>query len=71
MPFRSGAHGTYVPCGTCPSCLAAKANKRASLIRSTNPEGTTCYFVTLTYSNDFLPYVDLNELIRCYDKREQ
>ncbi len=68
MPFRSGAHGTYVPCGTCPACLSAKANKRASLIRSTNPEGTTCYFVTLTYSNDFLPYVDLNDLIRCYDE---
>ena len=71
MPFRSGAHGTFVPCGTCPSCLAAKANKRASLIRSTNPEGTICYFVTLTYSNDFLPYVDLNDLIRCYDEYDE
>lgn len=67
MPFRSGAHGTYVPCGTCPACLAAKANKRASLIRATNPPNTTCYFVTLTYSNDFLPYIELDDLVKCYD----
>lgn len=62
---RSVSHGTYVSCGTCPACLAEKANKRASLIRFTAPVNHTCYFVTLTYSNQFLPFIDISEL---YDR---
>lgn len=68
MPFRSGAHGTYVPCGTCPACKAEKANKRASVIKSTNPLDKLCYFVTLTYSNAFLPYVEFCDLYASYER---
>ncbi len=39
-----------------------KANKRASIIRSTLPEDSTCYFVTLSYRNEFVPYVTLAQI---------
>lgn len=68
MPFRSGAHGTFVPCGTCSACKAEKANRRASLIRSTNPPDTVCYFVNLTYSNEFLPYVNIFDVEHEYNR---
>lgn len=45
-----------VDCGKCPSCLQAKANKRTSRINNTCSDDTLTLFVTLTYSNDFLPY---------------
>lgn len=66
MPFRSPAHGTYVNCGHCPACLSEKANRRSSLISATHPDNTICYFVTLTYSNDFLPYVKIDDLYDAY-----
>lgn len=65
MPFRSASHGTYVPCGHCKACRAAKANKRISVISSTHPDGMTCYFVTLTYSNQFVPYVRQSDVAAC------
>lgn len=52
-----------VPCGKCPSCQQAKANLRALRIRNHNQDANNlCLFVTLTYSNDFVPYVKSNDL---------
>lgn len=51
-----------VPCGSCPSCLTAKANYHTSLL---DIESQCCKYVemiTLTYSNDFLPYLDFSDI---------
>ncbi|WGL30889.1 replication initiator protein [Dipodfec virus UOA04_Rod_468] len=50
------------PCGKCPACLQAKANKRALRISCHHPEGFTPYFVTLHYFNYAVPYFRLSDL---------
>lgn len=53
----------FVPCGKCPECLQSKANKRAQKIRNHNQDShSLCVFVTLTYSNDFVPYVNIDDV---------
>lgn len=55
-----------VKCGRCPACLQEKANARALKIRNHASSGKIGLFVTLTYSNDFVPFMlkdDANELI--------
>lgn len=51
-----------VSCGKCPACLQDKANKRANRIRNNSTFGYITLFVTLTYSNDFLPYIRRSEI---------
>lgn len=51
-----------VDCGHCVSCQQAKANKRAQRIRHNVSLGTTALSVTLTYKNDFIPYIDTSEV---------
>lgn len=46
-----------VDCGKCESCLQQKAAHRANRIRNNLKKGQICLFVTLTYSNLFVPYV--------------
>lgn len=46
-----------VDCGKCPSCLQKKAAHRANRIRNNVRSGEICLFVTLTYRNEFVPYV--------------
>lgn len=55
-----------VNCGVCDVCLQQKADKRANLLRLLNlPKDYFPYFVTLTYSNDFVPFIKLSELPYC------
>lgn len=51
-----------VDCGHCVSCQQAKANKRAQRIRHNASLGTTALSVTLTYKNDFVPYINISEV---------
>lgn len=52
-----------VKCGSCPACLQEKAIARTNRIKNTyNADLYIPLFVTLTYMNDFLPYILLNEL---------
>lgn len=46
-----------VACGRCPACIQAKAVKRANRIRNATRLGYVNLFITLTYSNDFVPYI--------------
>lgn len=46
-----------VSCGKCPACQQQKANSRTLRIRNHSKEGYFPLFVTLTYSNDYVPYV--------------
>ena len=51
-----------VKCGKCPSCQQEKAFSRATRIRNNLTDGTIALFFTLTYSNDYLPYIDKLDL---------
>lgn len=51
-----------VPCGHCPACLQAKANRRATRIRNHSSKDKVCFFVTLTYSNASVPYFKMDDL---------
>lgn len=51
-----------VPCGKCDSCKQEKAAAYASRIRNASLKGFVPVMVTLTYSNDFVPYVYLDDL---------
>ncbi|UPW41299.1 replication initiator protein [Sigmofec virus UA08Rod_4331] len=62
--------GNYFECGHCIPCLQRKATRRANKIRQHEHKGTICYFVTLTYTNECLPYVRRDELLEaCYHAR--
>lgn len=52
-----------VSCGKCPECQQAKANLRATRIRNHNFRSDLCFFITLTYDNKFVPYVDTSQLL--------
>lgn len=52
-----------VKCGHCPACLQEKANRYATNIRRHGKQGETCYFLTFTYKNEFVPYIDKNDKI--------
>lgn len=51
-----------VPCGKCNSCLQDKANKSVARIHNHQPADSVCLFVTLTYSNCFVPYCLISDL---------
>ena len=53
-----------VNCGLCPACLQEKAIKRSTLIRNSFPADTVALFVTLTYKNAFIPYIDYDYVER-------
>ena len=53
-----------VDCGKCPACLQKKAAYRANRIRNAIGSGQIGLFVTLTYRNEFIPYVFLEDLER-------
>lgn len=56
-----------VSCGKCEACQQQKANLRATRIRNHNVNSSLCLFITLTYSNKFVPYVKTQNLF--IDKR--
>lgn len=51
-----------VKCGKCPACLQEKAFKVASRIKTEYTPSKIVLFVTLTYDNDCVPYVRLDDL---------
>lgn len=54
----------FVDCGHCPSCLQKKAFNRASRIRNTVKPGYVFLFVTLTYKNEYVPYIRRSDFIK-------
>ena len=46
-----------VSCGKCPACLEAKALNRTNRIKNTYDGSNIALFVTLTYKNEFVPYI--------------
>lgn len=59
-----------VDCGHCPACQQAKANKRTARIKlHSSCKDIFAVFVTLTYSNDALPYIRLSDVNLFEDER--
>lgn len=56
----------YFPCGHCPACRQASANRRARRIRYHQPKGYTPYFVTLSYKDSSVPFVSRHDLLEAY-----
>lgn len=63
-----------VSCGHCPACLQEKADKRTSRLNNCvnqyNEPKFDIWFVTLTYSNLFCPYIKKSELVDFLDSPE-
>lgn len=51
----------YVPCGSCYSCLKNKSNRDTSLAMNIASNFKYCYFVLLSYSEDFLPRMEMTK----------
>lgn len=49
----------YVPCGHCYSCVKNKANRDTSLAMNMSSHFRYCYFVFLSYTDEFLPYMEM------------
>lgn len=52
-----------VKCGKCPACLQEKACMRSNRIRNNVAVGQIQLFITLTYTNDYVPYIKRSELM--------
>lgn len=65
--MRSKTRGNYFACGTCPACQQARANRRAARIRNHHPQKFIAYFITLTYHNDYIPYVSKADITDIYN----
>lgn len=59
---RYSRQSVFVRCGKCDSCKQEDALKRTNRIRLHKRAGYICLFVTLTYTNDFVPYVLKSEI---------
>ena len=57
-----------VKCGRCPACLVEKAHHRAGRIKNNVYPNQVSLFCTLTYANECMPYVKLQDLIDKKDK---
>lgn len=51
-----------VSCGKCPACLEAKALNRTNRIKNTYDGSNIALFVTLTYKNEFIPYIRKSDI---------
>lgn len=57
-----GKHGVdYVPCGCCVQCLQSKSDRLTLLLDMESNSSNFVEFLTLTYNDDYLPYVDCND----------
>lgn len=60
---RYSRQSVLVRCGKCDSCKQEKALARTNRIRNHVPDGFICLFVTLTYNNNYVPYISRRELV--------
>lgn len=53
----------YAPCGHCYSCLKNKSNRDTSLAMNIASHFKYCYFVWLSYEDQYLPYIELKSVL--------
>ena len=64
---KYSGHRLFVPCGHCPACQMSKALKRSKRIKNTVKDGHVFLFVTLTYRNEYVPYIRRSDF-ECAEK---
>lgn len=52
----------YAPCGHCYSCLKNKSNRDTALVMNIASNFKYCYFVWLSYEDQYLPYMELKSV---------
>lgn len=52
----------YTPCGRCYSCLKNKSNRDTALAMNIASNFKYCYFVWLSYEDQYLPYIELKSI---------
>lgn len=52
----------YTPCGYCYSCLANKSNRDTALAMNIASNFKYCYFVWLSYEDQYLPYMEVSSI---------
>lgn len=75
VPVKNGLKYMYVECGHCDACKQKRAGKRASRIRHQMQmkDGFPKYdviFGTLTYANDYIPYIRISDVDRFIDHND-
>lgn len=53
----------FVRCGKCEACRQERANAATTRIRNNASSGTIALFITLTYANDYVPYIYRSDLV--------
>lgn len=56
----------YVPCGHCEACIASKGFRLTDVLGETIARYTNKYFVTLTFSDEFLPVAKYDDVSKSY-----
>ena len=59
----------YTPCGHCYSCLKNKSNRDTALAMNIASNFKYCYFVWLSYEDQYLPYIELKSVDPLDDTR--
>lgn len=59
----------YAPCGHCYSCLKNKSNRDTALAMNIASNFKYCYFVWLSYEDQYLPYMELKSVDPLSDTR--
>lgn len=59
----------YVPCGHCYSCLKNKSNRDTALAMNIASNFKYCYFVLLSYEDQYLPYLEMSSSSPLSDER--
>lgn len=59
----------YTPCGHCYSCLKNKSNRDTALAMNIASNFKYCYFVWLSYEDQYLPYMELKSIDAIDDTR--
>lgn len=59
----------YTPCGHCYSCLKNKSNRDTALAMNIASNFKYCYFVWLSYEDQYLPYIELKSVDALDDTR--
>lgn len=52
----------YVPCGHCYSCIKNKSNRDTTLAMNMSSHFRYCYFVFLSYTDEYLPYMQMTKV---------
>lgn len=63
----------FVPCGRCPACLSRRRSAWSFRLREEVKVSDSCYFLTLTYNDEHLPYRRIegsDELVPCVEKSD-